>query len=50
MVIKIVVVACLDLTSLLTIFQSYHDGVTLVATGSSILTFIVSLKYHTSDT
>ena len=35
-----VVVVCSGVTSLSTIFQSYHDGVSM-ATGSSVVTFIV---------
>ena len=48
------VVVCLGLMSLWTIFQSYHDGVRLVATERSVLTFIVlphwSIMPQTPDT
>ena len=45
----VVVVVCSGLTSLTTIFQSYHDGVWL-RQGSAHFYCVASLKYHVPDT
>ena len=44
------VVVCSDLTSLSTIFQSYHDGVWLGLELNAHFYCVASLNYHAPDT